>query len=70
MMGTIREISHEDFVNGEIVKVKYNDINDKYYGCINDNEIYTYTEEKAKNDMYILVTLDNFQRRLEKLMGE
>lgn len=66
MITIIKEISHEDFVNGKIVTVKYNDINGKYYGCINDTEIYTYTEEEAKNDIYVLVTLDNFERRLEK----
>ena len=66
MITIIKEISHEDFVNGKIVTVKYNDINGKYYGCINDTEIYTYTEEEAKNDIYVLVTLDNFERRLEE----
>lgn len=66
MMIHIKEISHEDFVNGKIVTVKYNDINGKYYGCINDTEIYTYTEEEAKNDIYVLVILDNFERRLEE----
>lgn len=70
MMVIIKEISHEDFVNGKTVTVKYNDLNDKYYGCINDTEIYTYTQEEIENDIYVLVTLDNFERRLQKLIGE
>lgn len=69
-MVIIKEISHEDFVNGKIVTVKYNDLNDKYYGCINDTEIYTYTQEEIENDIYVLVTLDNFERKLQKLIGE
>ena len=66
MMTIIKEISHEDFVNGKVVTIKYNDINDKYYGCIDDTEVYTYTEEEVQNDIYVLTTLDNFERRLEE----
>lgn len=66
MMIHIKEISHKDFVNGKIVTIKYNDINGKYYGCINDTEIYTYTKEEVQNDIYVLTTLDNFERRLEE----
>ena len=66
MITIIKEISHEDFVNGKVVTIKYNDINDKYYGCIDGAEVYTYTEEEMQNDIYVLTTLDNFERRLEK----
>ena len=68
MMVIIKEISHEDFVNGKIVTVKYNDLNDKYYGCIDDTEIYIYTEEEMQNDIYVLATLDKFEMRLQKMI--
>lgn len=68
MMVIIKEISHEDFVNGKIVTVKYNDLNDKYYGCIDDTEIYIYTEEEMQNNIYVLATLDKFEMRLQKMI--
>lgn len=68
MMVIIKEISHEDFVNRKIVTVKYNDLNDKYYGCIDDTEIYIYTEEEMQNDIYVLATLDKFEMRLQKMI--
>lgn len=68
MMIIVKEIAHQDFLNGEVVTVKYNDLNDKYYGCINDTEIYTYTEEEMQNDIYVLATLDKFEMRLQKMI--
>lgn len=66
MITIIKEISHEDFVNGKVVTIKYDDINDKYYGYVDGTEVYTYTEEEVQNDIYVLTTLDNFERRLEE----
>lgn len=68
MMIIVKKISHKDFVNGKIITVKYNDINGKYYGCINDTEIYTYTKEEMQNDIYVLATLDKFEMRLQKMI--
>ena len=70
MMIHTKEIADENFANGEIITIKYNDISDKYYGCINDTEIFTYSKEEIENETYVLVTMDNFVRRLEKYMGE
>lgn len=49
MMIHIKEIADENFANGEIIIIKYNDISDKYYGCINDTEIFTYSKEERRN---------------------
>lgn len=74
MMIYIKEIADENFANGEIITIKYNDISDKYYGCINDTEIFTYSKEEIENETYVLVTIDNFVTRinriLKKLEGE
>lgn len=70
----IKEIADENFANGEIIIIKYNDISDKYHGCINDTEIFTYSKEEIENETYVLVTMDNFVTRmnriLKKLEGE
>lgn len=74
MMIHVREIANENFANEEIITIKYNDISDKYYGCINDTEIFTYSKEEIENETYVLVTMDNFitrmNRILKKLEGE
>lgn len=74
MMIHVKEIADENFANGEIIIIKYNDISDKYYGCINDTEIFTYSKEEIENETYVLVTMDNFVTRmnriLKKLEGE
>ena len=66
MIIIVKEIAHQDFANGEITTIKYNDINGKYYGCINNTEVFTYSKEEIENEIYILTTIDNFVRRLEK----
>lgn len=66
MIIIVKEIAHQDFANGEIITIKYNDINGKYYGCINNTEVFTYSKEEIENEIYILTTIDNFVRRLEK----
>ena len=74
MMIHIKEIADENFANGEIIIINYTDISDKYYGCINDTEIFTYSKEEIENETYVLVTMDNFVTRmnriLKKLEGE
>lgn len=74
MMIHIKEIADKNFANGKIITIKYNDISDKYYGCINDTEIFTYSKEEIENETYVLVTMDNFVTRmnriLKKLEGE
>lgn len=74
MMIHTKEIADENFANGKIITIKYNDISDKYYGCINDTEIFTYSKEEIENETYVLVTMDNFVTRmnriLKKLEGE
>lgn len=74
MIIIIKEIAHQDFANGKIITIKYNDINGKYYGCINNTEVFTYSKEEIENETYVLVTMDNFitrmNRILKKLEGE
>ena len=48
MMINIKEIADKNFENGEIIIIKYNDISDKYYVCINDTEIFCYRKEQNK----------------------
>ena len=64
----IKEIADENFANGEIITIKYNDINDKYYGCLNNTEVFTYSEEEIENETYVLVTMDNFVTKRDKIL--
>mgnify|MGYP004646518997 CR=1 FL=1 len=68
MMIHIKEIADENFANGEIITVKYNDINNKYYGCLNNTEVFTYSKEEIENETYVLVTMDNFVTKRDKIL--